>query len=498
MRYAFGNFELDASRRVLRLDAAAQHVEPQVFDLILYLIENRTRVVDKEELIARVWKGRIVSDAAISSRMNAARKAVGDDGRKQQVIRTKSRQGFQFIANVNEFGGALGQPAIAVLPFDYLSENPDLRHLARGLADELARTLGQAAWFDVRDTAASFAVPPDDVTPSEISERLNVNYLVAGSIQAARDEIKVALRVIDAKEDRQVWSKTFPGPIAEIFSLQDDIANQILGQIEPRLRQVEFQRSSQRHGNLTAFDHYLRASDLVRSMDVPSLEAACSELDLAVGEHPAYGAAHGMRAWIATLLLPLGRRVDAKSESTRSRRALTDGAFDSEALSMAGYALGFFDRDPEAALPYLWRALAINPSSCRGHDHVGWLLLYAGRSEEAYVHFDRALELSPIDEFSFRMLTGRAFAQMYQLDFQGAVLDARRAHAAAPTYTVCHRVLAASLAHLGHGTEARKAVQALLSHNHGLTVAKYRRETRFQNPDDRDLLFSGLKMAGLP
>ncbi|MDI3338551.1 winged helix-turn-helix domain-containing protein [Defluviimonas aestuarii] len=497
MKYLFQNGALEVGARSLSLGSEELHVEPQVFDLILYLVENRSRVVGKDELIARVWKGRIVSDATIASRINAARKALGDDGRRQSFIATHSRQGFKFVGDVTIEGDTSGRPALAVLPFLLTNGEGASEHLARGLAEQLAASLGQAGWFDVCDTTASFASALAGLAPKDVAARLKVGYLVLGTLHATAEHLRLDLRLISSDASRQMWSGRFDAPRGDIFGLQDSMAEIILGEVEPRLRSVELQRSEARHGNLTAFDHYLRAQDLLRVMDLPSMRAACIELDKAISAYPSYGAAYGMRAWIATLLLPQGQRVDPRVELQRSRMAVTEGAFDCDALAMGGYALGYFDRHPDTGIDYVRRALAINPSSARAHDHLAWLLLYTGRSAEALEHFDRALTLCPIDEFSFRMRTGRAFALLYQRDFEGAVRDGYRAHAVAPEYSVCHRVLAASLAHIGREKESRRIAKELLTLNPGLTIARFARDTRFEGPKDRELLFQGLKMAGL-
>jgi DNA-binding winged helix-turn-helix (wHTH) protein/Tfp pilus assembly protein PilF len=497
MKYLFDNWVLDAGARTLSQDNNDLHVEPQVFDLIHYLVEHHGRIVGKDELIARVWKGRIVSDATIASRINSARKAIGDDGRRQRFIATYSRLGFKFMAAVKTDGGSAGQPAVAVLPFFLAHGDDEDGHLARGLAEQLAATLGQAGWFDVRDTSVSIGMALEGRGPAEIQEMLNVGYLVTGTLQTSADHLRLDLRLVKSDVGLQIWSGKFDAPRVDVFRLQDRIASRVLGEIEPRLRSIELQSSRARHGNLSAFDHYMRAQELLRTMDLPSMRAACVELEKAVSAHPEYGAAHGMRAWIATLLLPQGQRVDTQEELRRCRIAVSEGAFDCDALAMGGYALGFFDRHPESGIEYVRRALAINPSSARAHDHLGWLLLYAGKPNEAWDHFDRALALCPIDEFSFRMLTGRAFASLYRRDFEGAVRDGYRAHAVAPDYSVCHRVLAASLAHQGQVEAASRIARELLSLNPSLSIARYVRETRFEGKSDRELLFQGLKMAGI-
>lgn len=498
MKYRTNGHEIDVGLRVVRHGADELHVEPQVFDLILYLIENRNRVVAKDELLARVWKGRFVSDATIASRLNAARRVLGDDGRRQDVIKTLAKQGFRFMAPVSADGDKVGRPSIGVMPFALIESEDRDAHLARGLADQLSAALGQAAWFDVCDTAASFAPGLADLAPADIANALQVGYLVMGALQTTDDVLKLSVRLVNPFDGRQVWSGSLEGARTDVFQMQDKIAAELLGEIEPRLRSIELQRSEARHGNFTAFDHYLRAADLLRPMNLQAMRAACVELDKAVVEFPDYGAAHGMRAWIATLLLPQGQRVDGKAELERSRKAVSKGAFDCDALAMGGYALGYFDRHPFTGLDYVRRALAINPSSARAHDHAGWLLLYAGKPNEAMEHFERGIVLCPLDEFGFRMLTGRAFAHLFLNNFSAAVSDARRAHAVAPDYSVCHRVLISALAHDGQTAAARTAVRELQNVNAGLTVARYARETRFEGTQNRETLFAGLRLAGMP
>ena len=498
MKYAFAGCELDTETRTLCVDGRPVHVERQVFDVLLLLAENTGSVVTRDLLLARVWNGRIVSDSAIASRINAARRAVGDDGRRQAVIATASGLGFRFVAEVSITGGKAGRPAVAVLPLESLGPTEADGHLARGIADQLAGTLGHASHVDVIDTAASFAPALRSLPPAAIAARLQARYLVAGSLQSTGEALRVQLRLVEAGEERQVWAGTFDGTRAGIFDLQDRLALAVLGEIEPHLVRHEIRRSRTLHGTVTAFDHYLRAADLVRRMETGALDAARTELDRAIGQYADYAAAYAMKAWVGTLMIPNGLQVDPTDELAAAERGLALGALDCDALSMAGYAYGFFTRDPEAGLDHVRRALALNPSSARGHDHAGWLLLYAGLGGEALVHFNRALALCPLDEFSFRMLTGRAFASLYAGDFGAAISDARRARVAAPGYTVCLRVLIAALAHAGRAAEAAAVAVELLAINPGFTIDGYSDETRFSGAADREILLSGLHLADLP
>src|SRR5215831_10732474 len=165
LNFRFADFEIDVARQEVRRAGATVHVEPQVFDLVVHLIRNRDRIVSKDELFEAIWQGRIVSEATLSSRISAARRALGDSGNGQSFIRTLHRRGFRFIgdvegdsaapaANAIETGVALedpvhetaklvpapaslsvsNEPSVAAFSFDHVSRDSDQEYLANGLA----------------------------------------------------------------------------------------------------------------------------------------------------------------------------------------------------------------------------------------------------------------------------------------------------------------------------------------------------------------------------
>ncbi|MCP1335543.1 adenylate/guanylate cyclase domain-containing protein [Futiania mangrovi] len=388
--------------------------------------------------------------------------------------------------------------SVAVLPFATRSPDPADRYLGEGIADQLVTTLGQVPWFFVTSETASFAETLRGLAPSEIGRKLGVRYLVDGNLQKAGPRLRVTVRLVEAATGRQIWSERFAGSLEEIFDLQDNIARSVIGQVEPRLRRVEIQRSAARHGTPTAYDFYLQAQPLIRSMTPADHERAFALLEAALRCNPEHAAAHGLVAWLMTLRLPQGQGVDHEAGIHHAERAIAAGPHDSEALSTGGYALGFLRRDPDLGLAHLRDALALNPNAARIHDFAGWLQLYAGRPGEALDHFEQSMELSPIDEFAFRALTGLAFSQLGLGRPAEAVEHAKRARSANPNFTVCHRVLAPALIAVGDQHAAEDVVADLRARHPALTVARFAEETRFRDPDFRLLLFAGLAQAGLP
>ena len=175
MRYFFGNYALDTDRRELRRGADMVLTSPQVFDLLEYLIRNRERVVSKDDLVSAIWNGRIVSDAALTTRLNAARSVIGDSGEEQRLIKTLPRKGFRFVGAVSErdqAGTAIfadsrvessepvlalpDKPSIAVLPFQNMSGDPEQEYFADGMVEEITTALSRFKWLFVVDRNSSF------------------------------------------------------------------------------------------------------------------------------------------------------------------------------------------------------------------------------------------------------------------------------------------------------------------------------------------------------
>jgi len=170
LQFLFADLSLDTDRRELRRGSEPIAVEPQVFDLLIYLLENRDRVVSKDELVASVWAGRIVSDATLTSRTYAARKALGDSGRNQKLIRTVPRKGLRFVGKVRAQSNGdepaaaplpddteqsppsfspPERPTIAVLPFTNMSDDPEQEYFSDGISEDIITALSKLRWFFV-------------------------------------------------------------------------------------------------------------------------------------------------------------------------------------------------------------------------------------------------------------------------------------------------------------------------------------------------------------
>ena len=268
MQFLFGDHTLDADRRELRRGAEPISVEPQVFDLLIYLVENRDRVVSKDDLIASVWGGRIVSDSTLTSRINAARKAVGDSGGNQKLIRTIARKGLRFVGDVRVgplnvdsvdlMSRAQGdaqessrpalplpdRPAIAVLPFVNLSGDPEQEYFSDGISEDIIAALSKLRWFFVIARNSSFTFKGKAVHMKQIAEELGVGYVVEGSVRKSGERVRITAQLNDVATGAHVWAERYDRDIADVFAVQDEITEAIVAAIEPQLYAAENFRSA--------------------------------------------------------------------------------------------------------------------------------------------------------------------------------------------------------------------------------------------------------------
>ena len=254
MQFLFADHTLDIERRELRRGSGSIAVEPQVLDLLIYLVENRDRVVSKDDLIASVWGGRIVSDAALTSRISAARRAVGDSGREQKLIRTIARKGIRFVgsvhmrSNVDKSVHPPGEiqehprsglplqdrPAIAVLPFTNLSGDPKQEHFSDGISEDLITALSKLRWFFVVARNSSFIYKGRAVHMKQIAAELGVGYVIEGSVRKSGDRVRITAQLNDVATGSHIWAERYDRKLDDVFEVQDEITEAIVAAMEPQ------------------------------------------------------------------------------------------------------------------------------------------------------------------------------------------------------------------------------------------------------------------------
>jgi TolB-like protein len=261
MIYSFADFELDLATVELRVGGTTVSLEPQVFALLALLIENRDRLVSKDELIEKVWDGRVVSDAAVASRVKSARQALGDDGKSQQFIKTIHGQGYRFVAQAKAFRSAaatpvaeagddktdhgladmvqrldrMSRPSLAVLPFRFVGGDARYAALANALPDELITDLARLHWLFVTARGSSFRLRVPDVDFGDIGRLLRVRYCLWGTIEVSVPRLVIIVELVDTSDGGVVWADRFSGRIDDVHSMREQIRSQVLVALEIRI-----------------------------------------------------------------------------------------------------------------------------------------------------------------------------------------------------------------------------------------------------------------------
>jgi adenylate cyclase len=513
VRYFFEDDALDTDRRELHRGGDVVPTTPQVFDLLDYLIRNRERVVSKDDLVNAIWKGRIVSDAALTTRLNAARIAVGDTGEGQRLIRTLPRTGIRFIGAVHEGDEPSGpaashsdvklalpdKPSIAVLPFENMSGDPEQEYFADGMVEEITTALSRFKWLFVIARNSSFTFKGRAVDIKDVGRRLGVRYVLEGSVRKASGKVRIAGQLIDAVTGAHIWADRFERDLTDIFALQDELTVAVVSAIEPKLLQTEIAIAARRPENLTAYDFYLRAVQqyyvATRAGLAESIRLAHRALEL----DPRFGfvAAHAGVCHMQNVLW--GYSTDPQCDREEAvrllRLALSLDDSDPETLALAGAISAFMVGDCESAIEMADRAVALNPNSYWAWSNRGWVYRVAGQPEEAVRSFERAMRMSPVDPLLHRVLVGIAMAFIELRRFDEAIVAGKKALRQNPFHSAGYRCLASAFAHLGRDEEAREAAARLLELDPAFTITAWIARGGQSNAK---LLIEGLRKARLP
>jgi len=450
------------------------HVEPQVFDLLLYFTHNTNRVISKDELIEQIWKGRAISDAALNSRINSVRRAIGDTGKQQALIRTIQRRGFLFTAEVTTPSVVPGQPrltlpdkpSIAALPFDNMSGDPQQEYFADGVVDDIITGLSRIKWLFVIARNSSFTYKGKAVDVKRVGHELGVRYVLEGSVRKADQRVRISVQLIEAETGVHLWAERYDRRLGDIFALQDEITLSVVGAIEPSLRDAEIARvERKRPDNLDAYDLLLRALPHVSVAMPEQASKAMPLLEQALALEADYAAAHGLLALCHEILfVRAGFKQDNRIAAIRhARAAVTHGRDDAMALSLGADVIGMVEHDRPSALEAFERAQALSPSSAFTLFLGCTVQAYAGNAERAMEWAERALRVSPIDRLTYVAHDALAIAHFLRGQYDEAAHAARRAVQSNPEFSVSHSLLAAALAELGQVEAAKAAAMQVMA-----------------------------------
>jgi adenylate cyclase len=519
--FSFEDCILDTDRRELRRVDTSIAVEPQVFDLLEYLIRNRHRVVSKDDLLAAVWAGRIVSESALSNRMNAARHALGDSGEEQRLIRTILRKGFRFVGTVHEAQGtpppglpaegtapaALNaacerpkRPSMVVLPFVNLSGDPKQEYFADGVTEEIITGLSRLRWLFVIARNSSFVYKGKPVDVRHVARELGVRYLLEGSIRVAGDRVRITGQLVDGETGGYIWTEKYDRQLHDLFAVQDEIAGNVVAAIEPHLYVQEgYRAQSNPPSNLDAWGYVAQALPLIMKLKRIENGIAQGLLQQALAVDPHYARAHAISSW--------AKHWEAfcwwATDTTKTYEMARLGAEEAVALeprdpwALAAHAIALSTAGQhERALSQFVVALEHNPSFALAHTMYGLASVRAGRFKQAVEETARALRMSPVDDFSGVYNAFHGLALLCSRRFDEALQALRKSVSAHPEMPNHYNALISCCGHLGLLDEARIAIDhrkkigpslhaCSVLHNQGMFA-------------HAEIFAEGLRKAGIP
>jgi adenylate cyclase len=394
------------------------------------------------------------------------------------------------------------KPSIAVLPFANLSGNPDQDYFADGVVEDIITSLSRFPRLFVTARNSSFAFKGSASHPKQIGQQLGVRYLLEGSIRKAGARVRITAQLIEAATGTALWADRFEGDLTDIFALQDEVTEHVVGLLHPRIERAEIEAASRkRPESLTAYDRYLRALPLFHSMTREGFEEALRLLHDALALEPHFGAAANLASATVGHRIAQGWATDVRKDLDEmvrlGRLALDADPNDPNALATHGRDLAFTGADIDGGIEAVDRAVEICPNSSYAWSLRGWTYAYAARPTDAVEAFLHAIRLSPMDLWLYSTLTGLALAYIQMGRFDAAIAASRKALQQNAHLSSTFRTLAAALAHTGRVEEAKGAAHSMLRLEPNFNITEWNQRNLWRQAA-KDLLVEGLRMAGLP
>jgi TolB-like protein/tetratricopeptide (TPR) repeat protein len=397
------------------------------------------------------------------------------------------------------------KPSLAVLPFQNLSGDPEQEYFADGMVEEITTAISRLPWLFVIARNSSFAFKGRAVDVKQVARELGVRYVLEGSVRKSGNRVRITGQLIDTATGAHIWADRFDGPLDDVFELQDQVASNVVGAIEPRLRRSEIERAIRKPtDSLDAYDLYLRALAEYHKFTAEGIRRAIPLLQRALAIDPSYAPAAALIGYCRHFQRDhwLGGPVsdeDVAESVHLARHAVTAGKDDPDALSMAAFVLMVLAGEHATAADAVERALALNPNSAHGWMASGLVSCFRNEPDPAIEALQRAMRLSPLDPEGPGVKSGLAGAHLVAGRYEEALEWADRSLHEQPHFSPALRVKVVSLTQLGRIEEARDCLQSLLERQPGLTIAWYRRYgVRFLPPETLAVIIEAMRKAGLP
>lgn len=556
MIFQFNQITLDVARYRLCLSGKAISVEPLVFDLLVYLIENRDQVVTRDELLEKLWKGKVVTDAALGACLKDVRKAVGDDGDRQEVIKTFYGRGYQFIAEVTTPADTQSwgrenqvfperrnfplkkvavvaaimamsslvlytfwitqqenaiettaqstfpeqeQPSIAVLPFQVLGDNSDQDYFSDGITNNIITDLSKFSNLRVIASNSVFTYKGKPVKIKQVGKELSVQYVLEGSTQKIGNKVRINVQLIDATTDHHLWAERYDFEIDDIFKIQDEITNAVVTSLQVVLTESEKNFEAIHLTDSTeALDLYLRGKTYLKGTKKAHLEAR-KLFDRAIKLDPEFAAAYAEKSftYFSSFIMPMSRDPKVvKDALVAAERAVE--LDDRLPLAYARLAWAYFaNRKHENAIASARRGVALGPNDAEANAQLGNILNWSGKPQEGRQYIEKAIRLNPHYPYYYMFYLGQSY--YLQRNNEKAIELMKRVVTRAPYFLPVRRHLAVLYSENGMINEAKKQTKEVLRIFPGASIEDERARCFYRwTPDILKRFFTGLRKSGMP
>jgi TolB-like protein len=530
MRYQFGDFELATERYELRRNGIALHVEPLVFDLILFLLRSPGRVVSREEIVDGVWQGRLVSESTIDGCIKSARRILGDSGDNQSYIRTVRGRGFEFTAPVTALdessvnssreqtqehpgegaaaneasltghplatnvspAGTAPRPVLAVFPFANQSAEAD-DYFADGLTEDIVTNLSRFRDLRVIAAGSTLQFKGRSINVPEFCRQIRAAYVVQGSVRRAAGRIRITVQLIDGVSCVQLWGDRYDRDMGDIFDLQDELTRKIAATLGVKMQDVSLERAMAKGPlELDSYDCVLRARRYTSALSAEMHAEARDLLERAVELDPLSSDAHAL---LANVYLA-EHRFEMNPRPNPIGRALTHAVCATQLDPRNAYArcwlaiVHFFRGENEKFETESQLALRLNPNDPETLADIGHYLAFMGEFERGVELSRRAQELNPLHPgwyyFSFARLDYNRKA------YDGTIRWVEKI--GLPHFYWTHLLDAAAKGQLGR-PDAGKALSRVLEIKPSFSAHLELRKWN-ASPTDLDHIMEGLRRAG--
>lgn len=549
--FRVGSYRVEPSTlRVLSSDQLAVRLEPKAMQLLLYLAEHEGKVISRTELEDNIWDGRIVGEDALTNTIAKLRRAFADNARHPKVIETVPKTGYRLIASVDwvdalpgpgkpgsagvrrwiwlllipgvlagmaswwlnqqhstassglatQAGRLDGKPRVAIMPFENLGEKPEQDYFANGITENLITDLSKVSGLMVIAQGSVFSYKDSVSGTRKISQELNADYLVRGSVQRQGERLRVNAQLIEAASERALWAERYDSDLSDMFKLQDQVATTLVAALSIELAPGEraiFSRYPT--ASVKAYDLFLRGLEEYGHRTPDSDRSALGHFEQALALDPRFArAAAGMalvhsRDAIDGWTTSPDRSLDLALESAGMAAGLNPAI--PQVHFVAGQVALFRGQHAEA-VEATQRAIEYSPNYADAYALLAWILNYAGQPNEALAALETAMRLNPIVPASYSEIRGEIY--FAQGNYTGALAEFERALQINPAHMRARMWLVTTLAQADLLDEAQWQAAELTQLNPDFSLARLQYAFPFVDQSVRDKLLNGLRKAGLP